>query len=220
MRPWSQPLASSPGSPNGCIPGPRTLPPSEWVLEMGRRLERAGVLRTPEDVFHLRWEELVAIDDPERLPTASMERLRAWVRARAARRDELTGVPLIHHHLIFPPRNTHARVLVSGTPGSAGRATGPVCVVKEPAEFGKLRRGDVLVCPYTNPSWTPLFQRAAAVVVDTGGPASHAAIVAREYGIPAVMGTGVATATLRDGQRVTVDGDRGLVMAADGEAVP
>ena len=66
-------------------------------------------------------------------------------------------------------------------------------VVLEPADFASLLPGEVLVCPYTNPSWTPLFERAAAVVVDTGGLASHAAIVAREYGIPAVMGTGVGT---------------------------
>ena len=74
--------------------------------------------------------------------------------------------------------------------------------------------GEVLVCPYTNPSWTPLFQRAAAVVVDSGGVASHAAIVAREYGIPAVMGTGTATSVLSTGQRITVDGNTGRVTAA------
>ena len=69
----------------------------------------------------------------------------------------------------------------------------------EPAGFASLLPGEVLVCPYTNPSWTPLFERAVAVVVDTGGLASHAAIVAREYGIPAVMGTGTGTRVLRDG---------------------
>ncbi|WP_140416321.1 PEP-utilizing enzyme, partial [Arthrobacter globiformis] len=67
---------------------------------------------------------------------------------------------------------------------------------------------------YTNPSWTPLFQRAAAVVVDMGGLGSHAAIVAREYGIPAVMGTGTGTATLAEGQRVVVDGSAGTVVAS------
>jgi pyruvate,water dikinase len=92
-----------------------------------------------------------------------------------------------------------------------------VRVVHEPAEFGSLRAGEVLVCPYTNPSWTSLFQRAAAVVVDTGGSASHAAIVARECGIPAVMGTGTGTTTLRDGRMVTVDGDRGVVLAHHGD---
>jgi pyruvate,water dikinase len=81
-------------------------------------------------------------------------------------------------------------------------------------EFGTVRSGDILVCPYTNPSWTPLFQRAAAVVVDTGGIGSHAAIVARENGIPAVMGTGTGTTTLRNDQLVTVDGTAGTVRSA------
>jgi pyruvate,water dikinase len=87
-------------------------------------------------------------------------------------------------------------------------------VIRGPEEFAKLNAGDVLVCPYTNPSWTPLFQRAAAVVVDAGGIGSHAAIVAREYGIPAIMGTAVGTEVLTDGQVVTVDGDTGRVAAA------
>jgi pyruvate,water dikinase len=103
--------------------------------------------------------------------------------------------------------------LVAGVPASGGRVTGPVRVIRGPAEFGALRSGDVLVCPYTNPTWTSLFQQAAAVVVDSGGVGSHAAIVAREYGIPAVMGTGSGTRVLTDGQQVTVDGATGRVTA-------
>jgi pyruvate,water dikinase len=105
-------------------------------------------------------------------------------------------------------------VLVSGTPASRGRAEGPVRIIRGPEEFGLLRSGDILVCPYTNPSWTPLFQRAAAVVVDMGGLGSHAAIVAREYGIPAVMGTGTGTRILAEGQPVIVDGSAGTVRAS------
>ncbi|MGH2353578.1 MAG: PEP-utilizing enzyme, partial [Chloroflexota bacterium] len=101
--------------------------------------------------------------------------------------------------------------VLAGTPGSAGIAEGPVRVVGSASEFGMLQPGEVLVAPFTNPAWTTLFQHAAAVVVDTGGAASHAAIVAREYGIPAVMGTVDGTRRLRDGQRVRVDGARGLV---------
>jgi len=87
--------------------------------------------------------------------------------------------------------------------------------VHDVSEFGKLKAGDVLVAPVTNPAWTPLFQRAAAVVVDTGGTASHAAIVAREYGIPAVMGTMNGTKLLKDGQWIHVDGSRGLVLKTE-----
>ena len=107
-----------------------------------------------------------------------------------------------------------ADALVSGARPAGAARPGRCGSIRGPAEFGALRGGDVLVCPYTNPAWTPLFQRAAAVVVDSGGLGSHAAIVAREYGIPAVMGTGTGTGMLIDGQLVTVDGDTGRVTAA------
>jgi rifampicin phosphotransferase len=181
------------------------------LLEMGRRLHDVGILDNPEDVFHLRLEELEAIEDPV---TLDAEAIRAAVRMRSARRGELGGVRLIDPAAVFPQRDD-GDALITGTPASSGSATGPVKVIREPAEFGRLAVGDVLVCPYTNPGWTPLFQRAAAVVADSGGPASHAAIVAREYGIPAVMGTGTGTSTLTDGQVVTVNGTTGRVTALE-----
>ncbi|MBB6344499.1 PEP/pyruvate-binding domain-containing protein [Nonomuraea muscovyensis] len=186
------------------------------LLELGRRLRDAGVLDEPEDVFHLRLEELEAVGDLATAGREHLDRLRATALARAAKREELAGVRLIDPAAVFPPRPAEG-ALVSGTPASGGRATGPVKVIRDPARFGDLAPGDVLVCPYTNPSWTPLFQRAAAVVVDTGGSASHAAIVAREYGIPAVMGTGGGTSVLADGLLVAVDGDTGHVFAASGD---
>ena len=182
------------------------------LLEMGRRLRDVGLLKKPEDVFHLRLEELEAINDPTTLEDP--ERLRAAVRTRSARREELAGVRLIDPAAVFPQRDA-GDALITGTPASSGSATGPVRLIHGPAEFGRLAAGDVLVCPYTNPAWTTLFQLAAAVVVDTGGLGSHAAIVAREYGIPAVMGTGTGTTTLTDGQLVTVNGSTGRVSAAE-----
>jgi pyruvate,water dikinase len=89
---------------------------------------------------------------------------------------------------------------------------GPVRIILRERDFSKLRQGEVLVAPYASPGWTPLFALASAVVVDAGSVASHAAIVAREYGIPAVMGTGTATRALREGQRVLVNGDTGRVV--------
>ncbi|WP_117211541.1 PEP/pyruvate-binding domain-containing protein [Allorhizocola rhizosphaerae] len=182
------------------------------LLEIGRRLSEVDVLVRPEDVFHLRLEEIEAIGLPAGLSESEKDRLRAIVRQRAAKRDELAGVRLIDPRAVFPATD-RGDALVAGAAAGGGIVTGPVKVVRDPAEFGKLESGDVLVCPYTNPSWTPLFQRAAAVVVDSGGIASHAAIVAREYGIPAVMGTATGTSTLVDGQVVTVDGDTGRVTA-------
>jgi pyruvate,water dikinase len=84
-------------------------------------------------------------------------------------------------------------------------------VVLSLADAGKIQPGDVLVAPATMPAWTPLFASIAAVVTDVGGVLSHAAIVAREYNIPAVLGTGNGTSVLRDGQMVEVDGDAGTV---------
>lgn len=101
-----------------------------------------------------------------------------------------------------------------GLPASAGRATGTARVIHSPAEFHSLQPGDVLVCPFTDPAWTPLFALAVAVVADTGGPLSHAAIVAREYGIPAVLGVAHAT-SLPDGATLLVDGTSGAVTVLD-----
>ena len=100
---------------------------------------------------------------------------------------------------------------VKGIGASEGQVNGKVCVVHSPAEFHKLEQGDILVCPYTDPEWTPLFALAAGVVVDTGGTLSHAAIVAREYKIPAVLATGDATLKLKDGDKVLVDAGTGSV---------
>jgi pyruvate,water dikinase len=101
--------------------------------------------------------------------------------------------------------------LVSGTPASPGRVTGLVRVVRGPRDFDRLQSGEILVAPLTAPAWTPLFTRAAGIVTDVGSLASHASIIAREYGIPAVVGCGDATARLRTGMRVTVDGSTGNV---------
>jgi rifampicin phosphotransferase len=181
------------------------------LLEAGRRLAAAGVLPKAEDVFHLGLAELEALTEPDGLTAVEAGRMRSVAAARAARRAELAGVPMIAAANLLEPAAAGKDALVSGVSASGGRATGPARVIREPAEFGTMRSGDVLVCPNTNPAWTPLFQRAVAVVVDSGGVGSHAAIVAREYGIPAVMGTGSATRVLTDGQRITVDGDSGRV---------
>ena len=187
------------------------------LRESGRRLAAAGVLEDPEDVVHLRWEEISAIRDPDALPAEASRELRRAVRRRAARRAELHGVPLLDAARVFPARGGPG-ALATGMPSGAGIATGTARIIRGPEDFARLRDGDVLVCPFTNPAWTPLFLRAAAVVVDAGSPGSHAAIVAREQGIPSVTATGTGTRTIEDGALVTVDGTHGRVTPAGPEA--
>lgn len=104
---------------------------------------------------------------------------------------------------------------LSGCAGSPGVVEGPARVLNRPDQLDELRDGEILVCPVTSPSWTPVFGRIKAAVSDIGGIMSHAAIVAREYGLPAVVGTGFGTTTIKTGQRIRVDGNRGVVTILD-----
>ena len=108
-------------------------------------------------------------------------------------------------------RSVPREAVLVGEPASPGRASGAVRIVGGPEDFDCFRDGEILVARLTAPAWTPLFGRAAAVVTDGGTLAAHASLVAREYGIPAVVGTGEATRRLRDGQVVVVDGGAGVV---------
>jgi pyruvate,water dikinase len=101
--------------------------------------------------------------------------------------------------------------VIHGVGASPGQTSGIARVLHGPEDFGQMQPGDVLVASITTPAWTPLFAMASAVVTDIGGPLSHGSIVAREYSIPAVMGTGVATKRIRSGQKIMVDGSAGTV---------
>jgi pyruvate,water dikinase len=102
-------------------------------------------------------------------------------------------------------------VSLRGVAGSPGVVEGPVRIVRHVRDLDRVQQGDILVCPATSPAWSPVFSRIAATVSDVGGIMSHAAIVCREYGLPAVVGTGNAVSLLREGQQVRVDGDTGVV---------
>ncbi len=195
-------------------------------LELGRRFVEAGVLDTPADILHLTPEEIRAT--AERLPRLDRRALTAGRRAEMdyfraipapAMLGTLAGGPqatdtisaALGKFFGAPPRATDDPGTILGNSGSPGKARGPARVIRSLAEAGKLRPGDVLVAETTAPPWTPLFATAAAIVTDTGGVLSHCAVVAREYGIPAVVGTRTATATFRDGDLIEVDGDAGSV---------
>ena len=110
-----------------------------------------------------------------------------------------------------PPEPSGEPGVLNGNPGSPGKVTGVARVVPTLAEAGRVEPGVILVAPATMPAWTPLFASIAAVVTDAGGVLSHAAIVAREYNIPAVLGTGNATSVIKDGETIEVDGTAGVV---------
>lgn len=189
------------------------------VQRIGGSLVEGGLIEEPDDVFFVTRGEALEGLGQGRLAAA------VDVTARRALRDEQAKLvaPLIVGRLTRMMRSMVERLpglagavrsdsaLVSGTPASAGRATGAVRVIRGLHEFGELQPGEILVAPLTAPAWTPLFTRAAAVVTDVGSMASHASIIAREYGIPAVVGCGDATARLRTGMRVTVNGSTGNV---------
>ena len=100
---------------------------------------------------------------------------------------------------------------LTGTPGSPGEVRGPARLVRGADDFPRVKPGDVIICPYTDPAWTPLFRIAGGVVTETGGVLSHAAIVAREYGIPAVLGVVGALESIVDGRPVRLDGAAGTI---------
>ncbi|OAI42060.1 hypothetical protein AYO38_11765 [bacterium SCGC AG-212-C10] len=104
---------------------------------------------------------------------------------------------------------------LKGTPSSRGRVTGTARVVRTLADADRIEEGDILICDMTTPAWTPLFASLAAIVSNSGGPLSHCAVVAREYGVPCVTGTRIATSFVPDGARITVDGSTGLVRIED-----
>jgi len=193
------------------------------LLRLGGILTERGVLLTAEDVFFLTRAELLAaltISEPAgSLAPVVVERRKLWQRQRRLTPPLVLGEMTPMMKRIFERTENMLRSEVglpvrnglTGLPASPGRASGPARVICTPEEFDRLQPGDVLIAPVTTPAWTPLFVHAAAVVTDTGSPLAHASLAAREYGIPAVVGTGNATARFQDGQQVLVDGNTGLV---------
>jgi rifampicin phosphotransferase len=195
------------------------------LLEFGRRFAAAEIIARADEVFFLTLEELresaAAFPSGDRCGVvtearAEMERFRAVLPPPVLGTDE--GPPpddpigrFFGKFFGGPPRSAEEPSVLKGNAGSPGTIRGPAKVIRSLSEAGKLRKGDVLVAETTSPSWTPLFATAAAIVTDTGGVLSHCAVVAREYRVPAVVGTGHATAVIRDGQILEVNGDGGVV---------
>ena len=193
----------------------------EMLRELGGRFVEKGVIEKAEDIF---WLEKMEIDDlvagyhRNRIVQVD-ERKTDWARYKAE-----TPPPMIPmkkrvmgfkaETILAQSEDSHTDHTLKGVATSPGIVTAPACILHGPEDFDHMRHGDVLVAGTTTPAWTPLFAMASAVVTDIGGPLSHGSIVAREYSIPAVMGTGIATRRIHDGDMITVDGGAGTVTIA------
>jgi len=197
----------------------RMFPPfRQLLLELGRRWREQSLIAQPEDVFFLSLDELEEVAESPRSMHEEVRARRAEFEANKLRPcpDIIRGSQEIYAEGARPAEATEGQL--QGIASSPGVVTGMARLIRGPEEFGKLRNGDILVAPLTNPVWTPLFAIASGVVTEVGGILSHGAIVAREYGIPAVMGVAGATKLVQEGQMMTVDGNKGIVYLEMGEA--
>ncbi len=195
-----------------------------FALQLAGRLVERGQIASPEDVFFLYKDELRnALANGTEMKHAVAARradLEQW--ARVVPPDHLGEptpaladpffVSLVDKMLgLLPVEASKDADVINGVAASPGAYTGTAKVVRTLVEASKLQHGDIMVCEMTLPTWVPLFATVGAVVADSGGVLSHCAIVAREFNLPAVVGTRIGTTTIKDGMSLTVDGTKGRV---------
>jgi pyruvate,water dikinase len=198
----------------------RLFPPFRRIFfELGNRWVAKGLIARPEDTFFLTLDEMSQVAD-------TLEPMFAVVQARRQAYETNGRRPwpdvIRDGEEIFASRSASAGDTagsLAGVSGSPGVVTGVARVIQGPEEFSTLQKGEILVAPITNPIWTPLFAIASGIVTEVGGILSHGAIVAREYGIPAVMSVAGVTQRVATGQTITVNGNNGFVQL-DAEASP
>jgi len=198
-------------------------------MAIGRKLVEAARLDEPDDVMFLRYNELrsvignaAAIEPREIVATRRAERKGAeslrppdWI--GTATPSQLAFPYLVNwgYPERFERQQSGDHDTIAGIAGSPGVVEGIARVVRTIDEFDEVRDGDILVCQMTNPAWVVLFTKIAGLVTDTGGTTSHPAVLSREFGIPAVIGTSVATQKISTGDRLRVDGSAGSVKILD-----
>ncbi|HSR31957.1 MAG TPA: PEP-utilizing enzyme, partial [Anaerolineae bacterium] len=194
------------------------------LLDSGRVLVEDGLLARPDDLFFLRLAELQALAAGVERDWLGLVQERRRAYAREQRRTQIPRLMLsdgqaFYEGVVVPaegvPPTGEEGVLI-GSPVSPGVVEGSVRVVLDPHD-APLAPGEIMVCPGTDPAWTPLFLVAGGLVMEVGGLMTHGSVVAREYGIPAVVGVSQATRRLHTGQRVRVDGTSGRVEVLEGE---
>ncbi len=195
----------------------------QMLLEVGRRLVKQQSISSAEDIFWLtqdevlqaarQWDAGLTVDSLAEKIRLHKAEYRAAQRVRppmALPQMKVFGFDLMS---LKDKRGRRSKGnQIHGVAASPGKASGTACILHGPEDFDQMKPGNILVAPITTPAWTPLFAMAAGIVTDVGGPLSHGSIVAREYGIPAVLGTATATRRIRAGQTVTVDGSQGTVV--------
>ncbi|HEY8838178.1 MAG TPA: PEP-utilizing enzyme [Dehalococcoidia bacterium] len=190
-------------------------------LEAGRRLTARGLLGDREDYAYVTLDEINAAlrgDATSRIEAVTerrteMTRWQSYVPPRQLGTRPLpdTAPDWLADFIGAPVEPSGDPKLINGLPAARGTATGTARVVRTLADAGRLEEGDILVCEMTTPAWTPLFASLTGVVADSGGALSHCAVVAREYGLPCVVGTRTGSRTIPDGARITIDGGQGIV---------
>jgi len=192
------------------------------AAELGRRLVKAGTLSTADDIYFLYSEEIESALEARKAGDAMSE----CIALSAERRELREARKRLHPPGTVPPeisenpgvkfketqfRNDDSSDTLRGIPVSPGTIAAQASVINNADEFDQMQPGSILVCPMTSPAWTQLFAHAAGLVTDIGGILGHGSIVAREYGIPAVVGTGNITQRVKSGQMIGIDGDVGTV---------
>jgi pyruvate,water dikinase len=186
------------------------------LLEAGEGLARAGIINQPDDLFFLLLAELESLSRGENYDWKALITDHRATYTRELRRRQVPRVLVSDGRAFYEGvgAETDTGDVITGSPVSPGVVEGIVRVVLDPRAT-QLAPGEILVCPGTDPAWTPLFMAAGGLITEVGGMMTHGSVVAREYGIPAVVGVHQATQRLKDGQRIRLDGTLGKIVVLD-----
>jgi pyruvate,water dikinase len=186
------------------------------LLDVGKEFVEAGMIDRAEDLVFLNFSELEALSRNEPRDWKALIAERRATYDREARRKQVPRVLVSDGRAFYEGlgAETDTGSVITGSPVSPGVVEGLVHIILNPHET-QLAPGEILVCPGTDPAWTPLFMAAGGLITEVGGMMTHGSVVAREYGIPAVVGVHQATTRLKDGQRIRLDGTAGKIVVLE-----
>ena len=192
------------------------------LLNIGTKFMKDGIIETSADVFFLNYQEVINFVKETKIISSLQEQVKQrkalWEKQRLLLPPDTLGKlsPILIKILqkyegLFGAETKRNPKNLYGMPASAGKISGKARIILSINEFHLLEKGEILIAPMTSPAWTPLFSIASAVVTDTGSIMAHASLIAREYGIPAIVGTGNATKKIHTGDQITVNGNTGEI---------